>query len=139
MRHKIKLILILVFVWIFIFPIFAKDFRFISEEPLTRPPEPHLVYPVSEKVILSGDYLEFKWWNTFRGIGRYEFRLYRGYEMYQPNLMEKQILSFNASSIKISSDKFENNQVYTWSLIPSAEIPVAFPPKADPPLAEARG
>jgi four helix bundle protein len=55
-------------------------------------------------------------------------------------------LDFSLDCGYLSKDTYEkldkqydevNAMLYT--LIPSAEIPVAFPPKADPPLAEARG
>lgn len=103
-------------------PAFAVDFMWGGRGSLfRRPPAPHLVFPIYDEVTLREDYLEFKWWNTFRGIDRYEFRLYKGYEMYNDNLILKKTLPFNAGSIKVEAQFFENNQVYTWSLIQVAD------------------
>ncbi|MDD5431588.1 MAG: hypothetical protein PHO70_01160 [Candidatus Omnitrophica bacterium] len=83
-----------------------------------NPPQPRLVAPYPEKVDLSGkDYLEFKWIiidsYTIRNC---EFRLYKGYEMYEKNLILKQNIDSDTSSFKVESKVFEEGEVYTWSL-----------------------
>ncbi|MDP2922259.1 MAG: hypothetical protein Q8O30_00865 [Candidatus Omnitrophota bacterium] len=112
-----KYFIAIVLISFFTMPIFARDFMWGRSSLFDRPPEPRLVYPINEEVSLIGDSLEFKWWHAAIGIDRYEFRLYKGYNMYNDNLLLKKILPFNVSSIKVEAKLFENNQVYAWSLI----------------------
>lgn len=116
--YKMKYFIAIVLISFFTMPIFAGDFIWGERASLfDRPPQPHLVSPIYDEVNISGDYLEFKWWHAAIGIDRYEFRLYKGYDMYDDNLLLKKILPFNVSSIKVEAKLFENNQVYTWSLM----------------------
>jgi len=86
--------------------------------PPDYPPEPRLSYPTAEAVILSGqEFLEFKWWDDFSPVRAYEFRLYKGYNMYADDLLMKQELPPNTSSFKVKSEIFEDGKTYTWSLI----------------------
>ena len=82
------------------------------------PDPPVLLYPVSEKVVLTGeDFLEFRW--DIRDITDtryYDFRLYKGYDTYQKNLILKEQIPNDTFSFKVESAVFENNQVYTWTL-----------------------
>ena len=88
------------------------------EYPSNMPSPPRLRFPVTEVVVLSGkDYLEFQWWTDFGLIKNYEFRLFRGYNMYAQDLIHKEKLPARSTSIEIKADMFEDNQVYTWSLI----------------------
>lgn len=82
------------------------------------PPEPRLLYPISDKVDLKGkDTLEFRWQiSTIIDKDYYDFRLYKGYEMYEKNLILKKKLDPDIYSFTIDSSQFEDGQVYTWSL-----------------------
>jgi hypothetical protein len=81
-------------------------------------PEPRLRYPINETAVLTGnDPLEFKWWNDLVGIRGFTLKIYKGYNLYAANLIHKEDLPPEASSVKIKSDLFEAGQVYTWSLI----------------------
>ncbi len=81
-------------------------------------PEPRLRYPISETAILTGNEpLEFKWWDDLVGIRGFTLKIYKGYNMYAGNLIHKEDLPPEASSVKINSGLFEDGQVYTWSLI----------------------
>lgn len=81
-------------------------------------PEPRLKYPIGETAILTGDDpLEFKWWNDVVGISGFTLKIYKGYNMYAANLIHKEDLSPDASSVKINSNLFIDGQIYTWSLI----------------------
>ena len=81
-------------------------------------PEPRLRYPINETAILTGnDPLEFKWWNDFVGIRGFTLKVYKGYNLYAANLIHKEDLPPETSSVKVKSDLFEDGQVYTWSLI----------------------
>jgi len=81
-------------------------------------PEPRLLYPINDKVVLGGkDFLEFRWMNDFMGIDHFILKIYKGYNMYESGLIYKENLPMNTSSIKIKSNLFEDGQVYTWSLI----------------------
>jgi len=119
MRVKIKGFFIIVFILVLSLPVLAEDVMQIPPRMLLdSPPEPQLRYPAGEEVILTGNSpLEFSWWNDFIRIDHFEFRLYKGYDMYAANLIYKEKMPSKASSIKIKSELFENNRVYTWSLM----------------------
>jgi hypothetical protein len=81
-------------------------------------PEPRLRYPISETAILTGsDPLEFQWWNDVVGIRGFTIKIYKGYNMYAGDLIYKEDLPQDASSVKVDPGLFEDGQVYTWSLI----------------------
>jgi hypothetical protein len=81
-------------------------------------PEPRLRYPIYETAILTGnDPLEFEWWNDIIGIRGFTIKIYKGYNMYAANLIYREDLPPEASSVKIKSDLFTDGQIYTWSLI----------------------
>ena len=81
-------------------------------------PEPRLRYPIYETAIITGNEpLEFAWWNDAVGTRGFTLKIYKGYNMYAANLIHKEDLPPEASSVKIKSDLFEDGQVYTWSLI----------------------
>jgi len=118
MEGRTKVAIAIIIVLSSTLPVFASGFKRIYFRGFNSPPEPRLIYPISDKVILTGkDFLEFRWWNDFIGIEHYEFKLYKGYNMYASDLIYKQSLPSRASSIKIKSELFEDGQVYTWSLI----------------------
>lgn len=85
-----------------------------------QPPEPRLVRPTSEMVDLRGkDNLEFKWWSNvggYAGNQYFDFRLYKGYQMFEQTLIMKEQLPPHANNIIVNSNVFEDGQVYTWSL-----------------------
>ncbi len=81
-------------------------------------PEPRLRYPIYDTVTLTGNNpLEFKWWNDIIGIRGFTLKIYKGYNMYAANLIHKENLPADASSLKIDSALLEDGKVYTWSLI----------------------
>ena len=100
-------------------PVFASGGRYnYSVTSYNILPEPRLLYPINDKVILTGkDPLEFRWMNNFMGIDHFIIKIYKGYNMYESFLVYKQKLPMDTSSIKIKSDFFVDGQVYTWSLI----------------------
>jgi len=112
---------IIMLVWVLFFTpvILAGPVSFtIDNGAYNNVPEPRLRYPISETAILTGnDPLEFKWWNDLVGIRGFTLKIYKGYNMYAANLIHKEDLSPEVSSVKIKSDLFEDGQVYTWSLI----------------------
>jgi len=109
----------LIFILLFIFPFFANSLAFSPFANFqTSPPSPRLLYPVTDKVVLTGkDFLEFKWWNDFGLTDHYEFRLFKGYRMYASDLIYKENVPARESSVKIKSEVFQDGQVYTWSLM----------------------
>ena len=90
--------------------------------PLSRvvsgPAPAQLVFPTSDVVDLRGkDYLEFKW--IIRNpvfIDYNDFRIYKSYNTYEANLLLKERVSSGKTTLRVKSDIFENNQVYTWVL-----------------------
>lgn len=93
-------------------------FAFAWKDSFIRtPPEPRLFYPITENVTLTGDYLEFKWEKgTPAWLDHYEFRLYKGDQMYGDSIMIKENPDWSANSIKVKAEMFEDGGVYTWSL-----------------------
>lgn len=117
MKNIIKTISVVIFGYFILSPVFARGFGPLTRDELRRPAPVHLVYPINETADLAGDYLEFKWWHADIGIRNYDFRLYKGYEMYQDKIILKKTLPFNVSSLSVEAGLFEDNQVYTWSII----------------------
>jgi len=80
---------------------------------------PTLLSPITEEVVLSGkSSLEFRWQGSnYLFPQKFIFKLYKGYNTYGDNLILKEDLSRDATSFEVSADKFEDSQIYTWSLI----------------------
>ena len=98
--------------------VYAQSFRGSSSSSYV--PRPQLMYPITEEVDLTGKpQLEFRW-SPHKGLFMdrryYDFRLYKGYDMNASTLILKERVPYNRYDFSISSDAFENNQVYTWSL-----------------------
>ena len=117
--RKIKFLFAAVFVFGLSSRLFADEITIgRSWRLIEGPTAPRLRYPVTEEVIMTGDSpLEFSWWIEQIGIDHFEFRLYKGYDMYAANLIYQEKLAANSSFVKVKPDLFENNQVYSWSLL----------------------
>jgi hypothetical protein len=78
-----------------------------------------LLYPVTDHIDLSGkDCLEFKWIRTDLVMtDHFDFRLYKGYNTLESNLILKKEFSTDIYPIQIPASQFEKNQVYTWVLV----------------------
>jgi hypothetical protein len=85
-----------------------------------RVPQPTLLAPTTETIDLTGKVeLEFKWspHESARGFRLYyDFRLYKGYDMTEGNLMVKEKVSSDTYRVAFPADLFQNNGIYTWSL-----------------------
>jgi hypothetical protein len=81
-------------------------------------PAPTLLYPVTDKISLEGsDFLEFRWKRTdIVRTSYYELRLYKGYQTIASTLIFKQRYSRDEYPVRLPASRFEENQVYTWSL-----------------------
>jgi len=80
--------------------------------------EPRLRYPIYDTVTISNNQpLEFSWWADLINTSGFILRIYKGYNMYADNLIQKEDLPATASSFKINADSFEDGKVYTWSLV----------------------
>ena len=81
-------------------------------------PGPTLLYPTSEHIKLSGkDDLEFRWERTdLIETDHFIFKLYKGYNMSEPGMVVRIDFGVDTYPIKVSVQKLEINQVYTWSL-----------------------
>lgn len=116
MSNKTKFLVIMVLFSLSVTPLLAINFFSGPSRSFEKPPEPRLVCPINDVVVLSGDTLLFKWWHANIGIDRYEFNLYKGSQMFSDYLMLSKILPFSQSSIEVDASLFENGRVYTWSL-----------------------
>jgi len=108
-------VLTLAFIF-FVLPAIAFDLG--TKNFFDNPPPARLMYPAGETADFSGkNALEFQWSDDCpTETEGYEFKLYNGYGMNESNLLYKENLSSSADSVKIAGDKFEDGQVYTWSI-----------------------
>jgi len=87
---------------------------------LSQAPEVRLIKPVQEEVVLSGEKeLEFKWSpheGSLSDRQYYDFRLYKGYDMVESNLILKKRIPHNTYQVSLNADLFEDGRIYTWSL-----------------------
>ena len=102
--------------FILLLAIYSSVFAFGMSRTFDGPPMPDLVRPYGEKVDLSGkDSLEFKWSiNDSMNIRYCEFRLYKGREMYEDNLIYKQQVFSPDHMLQLKADLFEDGQAYSW-------------------------
>lgn len=79
---------------------------------------PVLISPTTDNIDLTGkESLEFKWDRTALVDTRvFEFRLYKGYEQTQENLIFKQDVPTDTYPIRVTASYFKAGQAYTWSL-----------------------
>ena len=96
----------------------AHGFELGSRSFFDNPPPARMLYPTGETASLQGkNALEFQWSDPIAiNTGGFDFRLYKGYATTEPSLITKQNLDRDAASISVGADKFENGQVYTWTL-----------------------
>jgi len=114
-----KVMILLIMISLLPIPVFAKDLRDLEVQADYVPP-PALIYPIGGEVSLGGkSVLQFKW-SPHEGAGGgrdyYDFRLYKGYQMVESALFLKEKLAGDMYQYNISSDRFRENEVYTWAL-----------------------
>ncbi len=87
---------------------------------LSHVPEPRLISPTSEQVDLTGKSSLLFEWSPFEGdITRrdyYDFRIYKGYNRVEANLIFKDKVFKSAYKIDLNANRFEDGQIYTWSV-----------------------
>lgn len=80
-------------------------------------PGPTLLYPTTEVSLTGKDALQFRWERTNLISTRYFiFKLYKGYNTTQENLLKRQNYFTSEYPITIPASEFEVGQVYTWVL-----------------------
>ncbi len=117
MKNNLKILAAVIFVFVLILPALA--FEFGTKNFSDTPPATRLSYPIRETLTLGAEKsVEFKW-----GLGdsidtdSYDFRLYKGYDMSEENLISKQVLSADTHSLEVDASIFKDGQIYTWSVI----------------------
>lgn len=83
-------------------------------------PNPRLISPASDEVVLTGkSALEFRW-STHEGLQAsrryYEFRLYDGGTFNESALILKKDLSGKDRDLEVDTKLFKDGHLYTWSL-----------------------
>ncbi|MEA3489666.1 MAG: hypothetical protein U9R44_04945 [Candidatus Omnitrophota bacterium] len=101
--------------------VFSQAIGLRSGRNMDYVPEPRLISPVTQEVVLTGkEDLEFRWSpHEGRGSGLrkyYDFRIYKGYEMVESTRIYRKKTPGDKDRIDVSADLFENGQIYTWSL-----------------------
>lgn len=97
-------------------------------------PAVELWHPVTEDIDLTKkDSLQFKWRQIdLSRADHYVFKLYKGYDMVESNLILKKEVGQDEYPFELPADNFEVNQIYTWSLrqiyLSGAKSDLAFSP-----------
>ena len=119
MARRAAILAVISFFLISLAPVQGWAFR-VSAGSASFVPEPRLIYPGSSKVVLKGKKtLDFKWspHEGMRSLRKYyDFRLYKGYNMVEANLLFKKRVPPGEHTAEVSADLFENGKIYTWSL-----------------------
>jgi len=89
--------------------------KFSRNEPAT----PRLTEPIKETVSLAGrKSLVFRWENPGAiDVRHWVFRLYRGFNMYAPDLVLEEHVPGNKNMFEVPAERFGLGQVYSWSLV----------------------
>ncbi len=124
----VKTLYVFVIVWISLLSVKTEagvvsgsmEFSYGQKGVFFATPEPRLIRPVSETLDLTGkDTVEFRW-SPFEGKIHerrfYEFCLYKGREQVAKNIIVKKKIAADVYSLTLSTDIFEDGQVYTWAL-----------------------
>ena len=92
-------------------PVFAG--RSMSKDAL---PAPRIMAPTDDVDLTGKDSLEFRWTSEGSGLRVYDFRLYKGAQTIDANLVEKQQFPAGQTSHLIGRDRFEEGQTYAFSI-----------------------
>jgi len=120
MKQTINLAIIVSLGFMGSFPVYSRGFIGIGTVGMfEQQVGPELLSPASEEVdIFQKDSLEFRWLRrSLIGVDHYDFKLYKGYNMYASDLIFQQKVPYQTGSIEVKTTLFEANQVYTWSLV----------------------
>lgn len=81
-------------------------------------PPVELLSPVTQDIDLTGKpTLQFKWKQTdFARTDRYEFRLYKGYDTVEANLILRQNIPNDQYPLELPAENFAVGEVYVWTL-----------------------
>ena len=81
-------------------------------------PAPRLVTPTDNADITGKDSLLFRWTTEGdrSGLSYYDFRVYKGHETIESGLILKEQVPAGKTDFSVSADKFENGQIYSWSV-----------------------
>lgn len=111
-----RVMLIVCFIAFSVLPVSA--FEIGSRSILDTPAPPNLIYPRGEEAAVQNDgFLEFSWRDMYAAdTDHYVFRLYKGYQTSEANLVCKQDIPEEESSFKVNASSLDNNQIYTWSI-----------------------
>jgi hypothetical protein len=108
--------------FIFIILIFAKGVH--SSSPFSgrtygyRNSRPYLYYPCTENINLENkDSLEFRWKPTQSFVQGYDFKLYKGYQMVDDNLIIHEKIKESVRSLSVPTELLSQGNVYSWSLV----------------------
>ena len=103
---------------IFILNILFLSFALAGGRRMGEMPAPRLLVP-GDIVDLSGqNQVEFRWGTEGdrSGFDHYDFRLYRGPQTYEKDLILQKDVPSGATSIFLESSLFKPGQIYSWSL-----------------------
>jgi len=114
-----KILILIVLILSFIIPVSAGTVSYsLNNGSYNYVPEPRLKSPIYDTVTITNNQpLEFTWFNDYADTFGFILKIYKGYNMYGDSLLLKENLSSGANSFKVKADLFENNKVYTWSLV----------------------
>ncbi|MFA5147905.1 MAG: hypothetical protein WC491_02105 [Candidatus Omnitrophota bacterium] len=87
---------------------------------LSDVPKPRIIAPCDTVDITGKSTIEFKWYSYMRATaakgGYFDLRIFKGTDMYESNMIFKQQVDPQKSSIEVDAKLFEPGQAYSWQI-----------------------
>ena len=100
----------------------------VHDNVISEVPRPRIISPTGT-IMLQGlspqgtvpkNTIEFKWYSYMRATtangGYFDVRIFKGTNMYESNMIFKQQVDPDKSSIEVDAKLFEPNQTYSWEI-----------------------
>jgi hypothetical protein len=84
----------------------------------SRAAGPDLLGPCTDNAKLNGKIaLQFHWWpSRFGSVYYTDFKLYRGYDTTDQNLILKERIRGGSAQVSVPKEKFQAGETYTWMI-----------------------
>lgn len=87
---------------------------------LSDVPQPRIIEPCDTVDLTGKSTVEFKWYSYMRATaakgGYFDLRIFKGTDMYESNMIFKQQIDSQKSSVDVDSKLFESGQTYSWEI-----------------------
>jgi len=103
--------------WLLVLNLTVFSAAFAGGRRLNELPAPRLMAPDDIVDLAGKNSLEFRWGNETSGsVDHYDFRLYKGTQTYEKNLILQKDVPQNKSSLLLDASTFKVGETYAWSL-----------------------